>query len=59
MPRNGGIDFESIIAELRRIGWDGYLIPEIFPAPARGFPAKRIIRGLRKSKIALERLASV
>jgi hexulose-6-phosphate isomerase len=55
----GGIDFESIVAELRRIGWDGYLIPEIFPAPARGFPAERIIRGLRKSKIALERLASV
>jgi L-ribulose-5-phosphate 3-epimerase len=55
---DGEIDFESIIAELRRIGWDGYLVPEIFPSSARGFPAERMIWGMRKSKRALERLVS-
>jgi L-ribulose-5-phosphate 3-epimerase len=56
---DGEIEFGSIVDGLRRIGWDGYLVPEIFPAPARGFPAEKMIQGLRRSKIALERLLGV
>jgi len=53
---DGEIDFGSIVAELRRLGWEGYLVPEIFPAPTKGFPAEGMIQGLRRSKMALERL---
>jgi len=47
----GTIDFKSCIDSLRRFGWDGYLVPEIFYA-------KNPEAGLRRSKKILDGLLS-
>jgi L-ribulose-5-phosphate 3-epimerase len=45
----GNIDFQEVISALKQIGWDGYLIPEIFYK-------EDPIEGLRISKEKLERM---
>jgi sugar phosphate isomerase/epimerase len=47
----GTIDFRSCIEALKRVGWDGYLVPEIFYA-------KNPKDGVRRSKDALLGLLS-
>ena len=45
----GTINYEKVIEALKEVGWDGYLIPEIFYD-------EDPVGGLKRSKEALEKM---
>jgi len=46
-PGHGHIDFDEIVATLRRTGYDGYLSAELFPRPDPDAAAAATIRHMR------------